>query len=253
VCNTFLEIESEALALLPIPPLAVGPLEAPSTSAGGHFWAEDETCLPWLDAQAPGSVIYVAFGSLTVFDAERLQELTDGLELTGRPFLWVVRPNFADGVSGGWLDEFRRRVAGMGLVVGWAPQQRVLSHPSVACFVSHCGWNSTMEGVRHGVLALLRRPVPEPGLHLRRVGHRLEDPRRRAGGRQQGGDQGQGGAAARRRGDQGEGAVLADRGMRQRRGWRVLASGSAQTCEPAKRRLVFSMSVNFLDVQRSVG
>jgi len=151
VCNTFLEIESEALALLPIPPLAVGPLEAPSTSAGGHFWAEDETCLPWLDAQAPGSVIYVAFGSLTVFDAERLQELADGLELTGRPFLWVVRPNVADGVSGGWLDEFRRRVAGMGLVVGWAPQQRVLSHPSVACFVSHCGWNSTMEGVRHGV------------------------------------------------------------------------------------------------------
>ncbi|PAN44933.1 hypothetical protein PAHAL_9G081700 [Panicum hallii] len=152
VCNTFQEIESGALALLPIPALAVGPLEAPrSTSAAGHFWAEDETCLPWLDAQAPGSVVYVAFGSLTVFDAERLQELADGLVLTGRPFLWVVRPNFADGVGDGWLDGLRRRVAGTGLVVGWAPQQRVLAHPSVACFVSHCGWNSTMEGVRHGV------------------------------------------------------------------------------------------------------
>ncbi|RCV40822.1 hypothetical protein SETIT_9G086100v2 [Setaria italica] len=153
VCNTFREIESAALPLLPIPALAIGPLEAPkSTSAGGHFWAEDEICLPWLDAQAPGSVVYVAFGSLTVFDAERLQELADGLVLAGRPFLWVVRPNFAaDGVGEGWLDEFRRRVAGKGLVVGWAPQQRVLSHPSVACFVSHCGWNSTMEGVRHGV------------------------------------------------------------------------------------------------------
>ncbi|OEL31969.1 UDP-glycosyltransferase 83A1 [Dichanthelium oligosanthes] len=153
VCNTFQEIEPAALALLPMPALAIGPLELPkSASAGGHFWAEDETCLPWLDAQAPGSVVYVAFGSLTVFDAERLQELADGLVLTGRPFLWVVRPNFAaDGVGDAWLDEFRRRVGGKGLVVGWAPQQRVLSHPSVACFVSHCGWNSTMEGVRHGV------------------------------------------------------------------------------------------------------
>nr|CAB3493174.1 unnamed protein product [Digitaria exilis] len=152
VCNTFQEIESGALALLPIPALAIGPLEAPkSTSTGAHFWAQDESCIPWLDAQAPGSVVYVAFGSLTVFDAERLQELADGLVLTRRPFLWVVRPNFAAGVDDGWLDEFRRHTAGKGLVVGWAPQQRVLSHPSVGCFVSHCGWNSTMEGTRHGV------------------------------------------------------------------------------------------------------
>jgi len=156
VCNTFQEIESVALAHLPIPAVAIGPLEAPkstssASAATGHFWAQDVTCLRWLDAQAPGSVVYVAFGSLTVFDVERLQELADGLVLTGRPFLWVVRPNFAYGVGEGWIDGFRRRVAGKGLIVGWAPQQRVLSHPSVACFVTHCGWNSTMEAVRHGV------------------------------------------------------------------------------------------------------
>ncbi|TVT97469.1 hypothetical protein EJB05_57291, partial [Eragrostis curvula] len=152
VCNTFEEIESEALALLPKPALAVGPLEMPaSTSAACHFWPEDRTCLTWLDAQAPGSVVYAAFGSLTVFDATRLQELADGLVLTGRPFLWVLRPNFVDGVGEGWLDEFKRRVGDSGLIVDWAPQQRVLSHPSVACFVTHCGWNSTMEGVQHGV------------------------------------------------------------------------------------------------------
>ena len=87
VCNTFQEVESVALARLPVPAVAIGPLEAPksvsSAAAAGHFWAQDEACLRWLDAQAPGSVVYVAFGSLTVFDAERLQELADGLALTG--------------------------------------------------------------------------------------------------------------------------------------------------------------------------
>nr|CAB3493175.1 unnamed protein product [Digitaria exilis] len=151
VCNTFEEIESEALALIPKTALAVGPLETPKddTPAASHFWPDDPACLPWLDAQAPCSVVYVAFGSLAVFDATQLQELADGLALTGRPFLWVIRPNLTG--DGCWLDEFRRRVGGRGLVVGWAPQQRVLEHPAVACFVTHCGWNSVMEGVRHGV------------------------------------------------------------------------------------------------------
>lgn len=151
VCNTFHAIESEALALLPKAALAIGPLEAPTLNSASQLWPEDPACLAWLDAQAPGSVVYVAFGSFTVFDTARLQELADGLALTGRPFLWVVRPNSANGVDEGWLDQFRCRVGDKGLVVGWAPQQRVLSHPSVACFLSHCGWNSTMEGVRHGV------------------------------------------------------------------------------------------------------
>uniref|UniRef100_J3LSZ4 Glycosyltransferase n=1 Tax=Oryza brachyantha TaxID=4533 RepID=J3LSZ4_ORYBR len=151
ICNTFQDIEPGALALVPNA-LPVGPLEAPATARStGHFWPEDQTCLAWLDEQEARSVIYVAFGSFTVFDMARVQELADGMVLTGRPFLWVIRQNFANGVGEGWLEEFRRRVIGKGMIVGWAPQQRVLSHPSVACFVSHCGWNSTMEGLRHGV------------------------------------------------------------------------------------------------------
>ncbi|CAN6303477.1 unnamed protein product [Urochloa humidicola] len=150
VCNTFEEIESDALALIPKTALAVGPLEAPeATPAAGHFWPGDPACLAWLDAQAPSSVVYVAFGSLAVLDVTRLEELAGGLALTGRPFLWVVRPNLAT-AGDGWLDKLRRRAGGAGMVVGWAPQQRVLAHPSVACFVTHCGWNSVMEGARHG-------------------------------------------------------------------------------------------------------
>uniref|UniRef100_A0ACD5WEX8 Uncharacterized protein n=1 Tax=Avena sativa TaxID=4498 RepID=A0ACD5WEX8_AVESA len=152
ICNTSVELEPDALALLPNA-LPLGPLVAPASGPAGHFLSEDLACLTWLDAQGPGSVVYVAFGSSGFLDATQFQELADGLALSGRPFLWVVRPKFTTGAGVGqdWFDAFKRRVEGRGLVVGWAPQQRVLSHPAVACFVSHCGWNSTVEGLLHGV------------------------------------------------------------------------------------------------------
>lgn len=150
ICNSFREAESETLARLPNA-LPVGPLIAPASRPTGHFWPEDLTCLSWLDTQAPSSVIYVAFGSSTVFDAIKFQELADGLVLSGRPFLWVVRPNFTKEIREEWFNKFKHRVSGKGLIVAWAPQQRVLSHPSVACFMTHCGWNSTIEGLMHGL------------------------------------------------------------------------------------------------------
>ncbi|KQK13112.1 UDP-glycosyltransferase 83A1 [Brachypodium distachyon] len=152
ICNTSMEMEPDALSLLPNT-LPLGPLVARKSRLAGSFLPEDETCLAWLDAQAPGSVVYVAFGSTGVLGAAQLQELADGLAIAGRPFLWVVRrPAGAGEEDEEWLDAFRRRADGaLGMVVGWAPQQRVLAHPAVACFVSHCGWNSTVEGVLHGV------------------------------------------------------------------------------------------------------
>uniref|UniRef100_A0ACD5WAI6 Uncharacterized protein n=1 Tax=Avena sativa TaxID=4498 RepID=A0ACD5WAI6_AVESA len=150
ICNTSMEMEPDALALLPNA-LPLGPLVATTSRTAGHFLPQDVACLTWLDRHALGSVVYVAFGSSGVLDATQFQELANGLALSGRPFLWVVRPNFTTGVGEDWFDAFKRRVDGTGLVVGWAPQQRVLSHPSVACFVSHCGWNSTMEAMLHGV------------------------------------------------------------------------------------------------------
>lgn len=152
VCNSSDELEPGTFTLFPkfVP---IGPLLASNRLAkqAGYFWPEDSTCLAWLDQQPPCSVIYVAFGSFTVFDQTQFQELALGLELTNRPFLWVVRPDITVDTEDAYPIGFKERIGTRGQIVGWAPQQKVLCHPSVACFLSHCGWNSTMEGVSNGL------------------------------------------------------------------------------------------------------
>ncbi|XAR51668.1 Trans-zeatin O-beta-D-glucosyltransferase [Bertholletia excelsa] len=152
ICNSTYNLEPGAFSLAP-EILPIGPILASDQlgNSTGNFWPEDSTCLKWLDQQPPNSVIYVAFGSFTIFNQTQFQELALGLELTNRPFLWVVRPDITDGTKDSYPDGFSGRVTTRGKMVGWAPQQGVLSHPSVACFLSHCGWNSTMEGVSNGV------------------------------------------------------------------------------------------------------
>ncbi|KAF9624154.1 hypothetical protein IFM89_008092 [Coptis chinensis] len=152
VCNSTFELEPAAFALIP-DVLPIGPLLANSGMGQslGHFWPEDSTCLDWLNQQPDRSVVYVAFGSLTIFDQVQFQELAYGLELSKQQFLWVVRPDMTKGSSEPYPEGFKARVATQGQMVGWAPQQKVLSHPSIACFLSHCGWNSTMESAHNGV------------------------------------------------------------------------------------------------------
>ncbi|KAJ0973870.1 hypothetical protein J5N97_015835 [Dioscorea zingiberensis] len=154
VCNSFYEAEKPVFdylnssKILPIGPLLSGRRFG---KPAGVFWAEDTTCKAWLDEQDVNSVIYVAFGSLAILDERQFQELALGLELTGRPFLWVVRPDITAKAIINLPKGFKDRIGDRGMVVQWSPQQEVLAHPAVSCFMSHCGWNSTMEGVRNGV------------------------------------------------------------------------------------------------------
>ncbi|XP_030939632.1 UDP-glycosyltransferase 83A1-like [Quercus lobata] len=152
VCNSFYELDSLSLNLIPgiIP---VGPLLSSNQLENhiGTFWPVDSTCLSWLDKQPVGSIIYASFGSTSTFNQQQFDELALGLELTGLPFLWVIRLDIANEALSEFLDGIRLRIADSGKIVDWEPQEQVLAHPSIACFISHYGWNSTLEGISMGV------------------------------------------------------------------------------------------------------
>ncbi|XP_065855438.1 UDP-glycosyltransferase 83A1-like [Euphorbia lathyris] len=148
LCNSAFLLEHGSFSLSPtLSP--IGPLMtpiSPNQNSAAQFWKEDPTCLKWLDQQPHQSVIYVAFGSFTIFDQTQFEQLALALQLTNKPFLWVVRPEITQNQK--YPDGFEPK---NGRIVGWVPQHKVLSHPSIACFVSHCGWNSTIEGISNGV------------------------------------------------------------------------------------------------------
>ncbi|RWW34227.1 hypothetical protein GW17_00001025 [Ensete ventricosum] len=116
---------------------------------------EANRCMQWLDSMKPRSVVYVSFGSLASFASAQLMELGHGLLASGRPFIWVI--NGAESLSEEveqWLQE-KLEIKGVDsrclLIRGWAPQVMILSHPAVGGFMTHSGWNSTLESVSAGV------------------------------------------------------------------------------------------------------
>lgn len=119
-----------------------------------------ETILKWLDSKPSNSVLYVSFGSMNTISSSQMMQLAKALEASQKNFIWVVRPPIEVDINSEfngkeWLPEGfeeRNRATGRGLVVqNWAPQVEILSHRAVSAFLSHCGWNSVMESLGHGV------------------------------------------------------------------------------------------------------
>ncbi|KAI3921633.1 hypothetical protein MKW92_018832 [Papaver armeniacum] len=113
---------------------------------------EEHSVLKWLDSKKPNSVIYVSFGSMSKLPNDQLTEIATGLEDSGCSFIWVVRKTNSE-EEGKFLPEgFEERMEGKGLIIReWAPQVLILDHPAVGGFMTHCGWNSILEGITAGV------------------------------------------------------------------------------------------------------
>ncbi|XP_030522081.1 UDP-glycosyltransferase 1-like [Rhodamnia argentea] len=120
---------------------------------GNEAAVDSKKCLEWLDTQEPSSVVYACLGTLCNLTPPELKELALGLEGSKRPFVWVIRGSQLQELER-WIsdDKYDQRIEGRGFLVrGWAPQALILSHPSIGGFLTHGGWNSTLEGICAGV------------------------------------------------------------------------------------------------------
>ncbi|KAJ3694181.1 hypothetical protein LUZ60_009661 [Juncus effusus] len=109
--------------------------------------------LRWLDGRDTDSVLYINFGSIVYTNALQLVEIGSGLEASNKPFIWVIKKTEMTDEVKQWLAEgFEERTKDRGIIiVGWAPQLVILSHPTVGGFITHCGWNSMLEAISMGV------------------------------------------------------------------------------------------------------
>ncbi|KAB2002307.1 hypothetical protein ES319_D11G058000v1 [Gossypium barbadense] len=146
-------IAAKSTNLYTIGPLSL--LEKLTPLSRNHYlrsslWKEDSKCLEWLYKRQANSVLFVSYGSITVMTDQLFEEFAWGLANSNHPFLWVVRPDMVMGNPGIFPGEYYKEIEGRGLIVNWCPQDQVLSHPSVGAFLTHCGWNSTLESISGG-------------------------------------------------------------------------------------------------------
>ncbi|KAM1309290.1 hypothetical protein PS2_006025 [Malus domestica] len=167
VANTFVELETHAITLFSndtrIPPVyPVGPgIDLDDGQAHSNLdQAQHDKIIKWLDDQPQKSVVFLCFGSMGNFRAEQVKEIALGLEQSGQRFLWSLRmqspkgtvPSDCSNLEEVLPDGFLERTNGKkGLICGWAPQVEVLAHSATGGFLSHCGWNSILESLWHGV------------------------------------------------------------------------------------------------------
>lgn len=125
--------------------LPVGFSNDEGRSKNVSFWEEDHSCLDWLNKQNDGSVLYISFGSwVSPIEETKVKSLALALEALAQPFIWVLGAKWRSGLPA----EYIKKVSPYGQIVSWAPQLKVLQHKAVKYYLTHCGWNSTLEAIQ---------------------------------------------------------------------------------------------------------
>ncbi|CAI9092833.1 OLC1v1028173C1 [Oldenlandia corymbosa var. corymbosa] len=157
--NSFHELEAEAAKSVSElwPAKLIGPM-VPSAyldgriegdkGYGASLWKPlSDQCIKWLQHKPRRSVVFISFGSMVSLSAKQMEEIAYALKAGDFNFLWVVRETERSKFPETFMDS----VAGKGLLVSWCNQLEMLAHPAIGSFVTHCGWNSTLEGLSLGV------------------------------------------------------------------------------------------------------
>ncbi|THG01405.1 hypothetical protein TEA_002867 [Camellia sinensis var. sinensis] len=167
IFNTFEKLEHEVLYALSstFPPVyTIGPLQLllnqvkddSLKSIGSNLWKEVPGCLEWLNSKEPNSVVYVNYGSITVFFDRQRKISFNSMKLKVQEDemhreKFRIRPDLVAGDLAIIPPEFVIETKERGLLASWCPQEQVLAHPSIGGFLTHCGWNSTIESISSGV------------------------------------------------------------------------------------------------------
>ncbi|KAJ3016101.1 hypothetical protein HKX48_004192 [Thoreauomyces humboldtii] len=133
---------------LSMPVRLVGPLFSPeylgSPSQPASLSESEQTVHDFLSSKVQATVTYISFGSHAPSNPEQTTEIAKALLSTTCPFIWGLRD------TTGLPPTFLSQTQEHGLVLSWAPQHLILSHPSTGAFVTHAGWNSVLEAVGTG-------------------------------------------------------------------------------------------------------
>nr|XP_017258718.1 PREDICTED: UDP-glycosyltransferase 91A1-like [Daucus carota subsp. sativus] len=164
------EFEGDWLKLLqdmyekPVIPVGLLPDVEESKEDDNEDWSEIKD---WLDKQAKGSVLFVAFGSEAKLTQAQTTELALGLELTGLPFFWAMKKQrgLSDTEPVELPEGFQDRTRGRGMIyTTWVPQTKILDHESVSALLNSSGYSSVVEAMQFGKALILLPCVYDQGI-----------------------------------------------------------------------------------------